>query len=76
MRQDAILRNLEILDEAFRKLPPKLQADVPRVDWAAAIGLREWLSNGYPVVDLDIVWQTVDKDVPGMRRAIEELLTP
>lgn len=75
MRQDAILRNLEIVGEVVRKLPPELQAEVPRVDWAAAIGLQEWLSNGYPAVDLDIVWRTVNDDVPAMRRAIQELLT-
>ncbi len=74
MRQDAIVRNLEIIGEAVRKLPTEFQGDVPGVDWAAAIGMRNWLIHGYAVVDLDIVWQTVVDDVPAMRQAIENLL--
>ncbi len=74
MRQDAIVRNLEIIGEAVRRLPTELQADVPGVDWGAAIGMRNWLIHGYAVVDLDIVWQTVADDVPAMRRALEDLL--
>ncbi len=74
MRQDAILRDLEIVCEVVRKLPPELQADVPRADRAAAIGPQEWLRNGYPVVELDIVWRTVNEDVLATRRAMEEML--
>ncbi len=74
MRQDAIVRNLEIIGEAVRKLPVELQGEVPGVDWGAAIGMHNWLIHGYAVVDLDIVWQTVVDDVPAMWQAIEDLL--
>ncbi len=74
MRQDAIVRNLEIIGEAVRKLPAEFQGAVPGVDWGAAIGMRNWLIHGYAVVDLDIVWQTVVDDVPAMRQGIEDLL--
>ncbi len=74
MRQDAIVRNLEIIGEAVRQLPAEFHAEVPGVDWGAAIGMRNWLIHGYAVVDLGIVWQTVTDDVPAMRKAVEALL--
>jgi len=74
MRQDAIVRNLEIIGETVRQLPAKVHAQVAGVDWGAAIGLQEWLDQGYPAVDMDLVWRTVADDVPAMRRAIEDLL--
>ena len=73
MRQDAIVRNLEIIGEAVRQLPAEFHAEVPGVDWGAAIGMRNWLIHGYAVVDLGIVWQPVTGDVPAMRNAVEGL---
>jgi len=74
MRQDAIVRNLEIIGEAVRQLPAEFHAEVPGVDWGAAIGMRNWLIHGEAVVDLGIVWQTVTDDVPAMKKAVEALL--
>jgi len=75
MRQDAIVRNLEVIGEAVRQLPAEFHAEVPGVDWGAAIGMRNWLIRGYAGVDFGIVWQTVTDDVPAMKEAVEALLT-
>lgn len=72
MRQDAIVRNLEIIGEAARQLPTDLR--VPDVNWSEVIGMRDWLIHGYAVVDPTIVWNTVVDDVPAMKHAVEGLL--
>ncbi len=64
MRQEAILRNLEIIGEAVRHLPQEFKDKYPDMEWAKISGLRNILIHEYFVVDLDIVWDVIKNKIP------------
>lgn len=63
--QDAVIRNLEIIGEAVTNLSPELKARHDDVAWGEISGMRNRLIHGYVTVNLQIVWDTVEKVLPG-----------
>jgi uncharacterized protein with HEPN domain len=59
-----LTRLLEIVGEAANKVPQTTRDLHPEIPWSAAIAVRNRLIHGYEDVDLDIVWQTVEEDLP------------
>ena len=76
MRQDAIVRRLEVIGEAVARLPVDVRDLAPDFAWRDPIGMRNWLIHGYDVVDLDIVWNTVVVAIPQLKTVVERVLTP
>jgi uncharacterized protein with HEPN domain len=74
MLQVWFLRHLEIIGEAARNLPDEVRAMAPDIPWHKIIGMRNILVHGYFMIELDIVWDTVQQDVPALKPAVEELL--
>lgn len=72
--QDAVMRNLEIIGEAATRLSHETKSSLARVPWSDAIGMRNFLIHSYLIVDLEVVWRTVELDLPEMRTAIERFL--
>jgi uncharacterized protein with HEPN domain len=66
----ALVRLLEIVGEAAAGVSPAGQAKRPAIPWAEIIGLRNRLIHGYDAVDLDIVWNIVERDLPALARAL------
>ena len=66
----ALVRLLEIVGEAAAGVSPDAQAKRPAIPWAEIIGLRNRLIHGYDAVDLDIVWNIVERDLPALVRAL------
>jgi len=62
--QDAVIRNLEIIGEAVTKLSPELKAAHSDIPWGEISGMRNRLIHGYVSVNLQIVWDTVEKVLP------------
>ncbi|QDQ27346.1 DUF86 domain-containing protein [Chitinimonas arctica] len=76
MVQDAVIRNFEIIGEACRNIErhyPDFAADHPEVPWAFAYEMRNALAHGYFKVDLEIVWKTIQNDLPGLECQVEAL---
>jgi uncharacterized protein with HEPN domain len=72
--QDGIARNLEILGEASRNLlnsAPDAATRFPTIPFAAIYAMRNQLSHGYFVVDWEIVWKVVERDIPELRKGLE-----
>lgn len=72
-KQDAVIRNLEIIGEAagkIRKHFPEFEKRYPELPLKAAYGTRNALMHGYFKVDLNVVWQTVVKDLPALKHQI------
>lgn len=72
--QDAVVRNIEILGEAARNLlnaVPEASSKYPGIPLAAIYAMRNQLSHGYFMIDSDVVWNVVVRDVPELRREIE-----
>ena len=61
--RDAVLRNLEVLGEAVRNVPPAIRDANPQVPWAKIVGMRNILTHAYFAVDNDIVWDVVANHV-------------
>ncbi len=74
MLQVWFLRHLEIIGEAARNLPDEVRAMAPDIPWHKIIGMRNILVHGYFMIELDIVWDTVQQDIPSLKPAVEELL--
>lgn len=75
MVQDAVLRNLEIIGEAVKRLSPELKESHLNIPWKRIAGLRDVLIHNYFGVRLDNVWQVVIEHVPALRHEVETLLT-
>src|ERR1039457_7577925 len=64
MFQFATVRALEIIGEAAARLPDETRAAHPEIPWSNMIGMRNRLVHGYFDVDLDVVWNTVNRSLP------------
>jgi uncharacterized protein with HEPN domain len=65
--QDAIVRNIEIIGEAARNIATHSPNFVERhtdIPWAALYAMRNRVAHGYWTVDLDVVWNVVQRDLP------------
>ncbi|MCF8326375.1 MAG: DUF86 domain-containing protein [Leadbetterella sp.] len=60
----AIVRSLEIIGEASKKIPPDFRSLFPLIAWKDISGMRDRLIHHYFGVDLEIVWNTVLEDLP------------
>ena len=59
-----VIHHLEIIGEAASSVDPRTRRTHPEIDWVAASYMRNRLIHGYFDIDLDIVWETVERDVP------------
>ncbi len=62
--QAAVLHELLVLGEAVKRLSAPFRERHPQLPWKAIAGMRDRLLHGYDDVDLDLVWKTVDEDLP------------
>ncbi len=60
----AIIRSLEIIGEATKKLPDDFKISNSQVAWNEIAGMRDVLIHNYFGVDYDIVWNTISNDIP------------
>ena len=74
MVQDAVIRNLEVIGEAVRSLPPELKRRHPKIPWRSITALRNVLIHEYFGVDLEIVWRVVQRRIPTLKRHVEAML--
>ena len=77
--QDAVVRNLEIIGEAARNISqhaPAFTQQNTQIPWPALYAMRNRLSHGYWAVDLDVVWQVVQRDLPALKEKLEALEVP
>ncbi len=75
--RDAVIRNLEVIGEACNNVAknhPAFAALHAEIPWGFAYEMRNALSHGYFTVDLTIVWQTVQQDLPILRAQVASLL--
>jgi len=67
---DAVIRNLEIIGEAANRLPKDFINKRPEIEWVKIIGFRNRIVHEYFGVDLKIIWQIIQKDLPPFRDSL------
>jgi uncharacterized protein with HEPN domain len=72
----AILKDLEIIGEAASRVSLEARQIAPMVPWDDIVGMRNRLIHGYFDLNLDIVWETVSHDLPGLLANIDKILGP
>ena len=73
---DAVIRNLEVIGEASRNIErvhPEFAAAHPELPLALANDMRNALAHGYFKVDLEIVWKTIQNNLPELHAQITEV---
>ncbi|MGE0822938.1 MAG: DUF86 domain-containing protein [Candidatus Binatia bacterium] len=73
--QDAVLRNLQVMAESTQRLSETAKATQPEVEWRKIAAFRNILVHDYLGIDLDTVWDITQRDVPGLKQAVEEMLS-
>ena len=71
----AVLRCLEIVGEAASRIPVAIRRRYPNIPWPQIIGMRNRLIHGYDIVDYDIIWNTVTKELPPLVVELEKILS-
>jgi len=72
--QDAVIRTLEILGEATKRLSPSLREIHPEIPWKSMAGVRDKLIHDYFGVNVDIVWEIVRDQLPALVEQVEAAL--
>ncbi|GAB7548980.1 HepT-like ribonuclease domain-containing protein [Cupriavidus sp. 8B] len=76
MAQDAVIRNIEIIGEASHNIEehhPDFATAHPELPLAFAYQMRNAVAHGYFKVDLEIVWKTIQNDLPGLKQQVKTL---
>jgi uncharacterized protein with HEPN domain len=67
----AVCRSLEIIDEASNKIHPDFKAKYPLVPWRDMSNIRNKIIHHYFGVDYDIIWDTINTNIPQLKETIE-----
>jgi uncharacterized protein with HEPN domain len=69
-----VIHHLQILGEAASRISTELHESHPEVPWTKIIGMRNILVHNYVGIDLNLVWQVIERDLPELRPKLERLL--
>lgn len=70
----SLLKCIEIVGEAANRISAELQGQHPQIPWPDIIGMRNRLVHTYYDVDLNILWRTVEENLPGLVADLEKVL--
>jgi uncharacterized protein with HEPN domain len=71
---DAVIRNLEIIGEASKRVPEEIRSIYPDVEWKKIAGLRDILAHEYFGIDVEIIWDIIQNKLPVLERQIKRML--
>lgn len=71
---DAVVRNLQVIGEATKRLTDEFRAAHPEVDWRRMAGKRDVLVHECSRVNLRVVWSAATQDIPEMETRVRSIL--
>lgn len=74
--QDSVIRRLEVIGEAARRVSHGTRARFPSLEWAAMISMRNFMIHEYDDVDVGVVWSTVRDNLPELVRVLSNAVPP
>jgi len=72
--QDGVIRQIEIIGEAVKRLSDDITSQSPQVPWQDIAGMRDKLIHDYFGVDIDTVWLTVQKDISEFKEEVKRII--
>jgi uncharacterized protein with HEPN domain len=72
--QDGVIRQIEIIGEATKRLSDEIRKDNKDVPWEDIAGMRDKFIHDYFGVDIEKVWLTVQNDIPVLKKQISRIL--
>src|SRR5260221_4144078 len=72
--QDAVIRNVEVIGEAAKRVSAEVRGRLASLDWKAICGMRDVLIHDYIGVDLDEVWNVASFQIPELQTVLEQFL--
>lgn len=76
VRTFGLVKLIEIVGEAARRLTREFQVEHSTVPWSDIIGMRHKLVHDYDRIELDVVWETLTVDLPALVAYVEPLVPP
>lgn len=73
--QDAVVRRLEIIGEAAGRASTATQKKYPKLPWQAMKGTRNRVIHEYDSIQLDIIWDMVQQDLPFLIKELETIVS-
>jgi uncharacterized protein with HEPN domain len=71
--QDAVIRNIEIIGEASKKISENTKQSYYEVPWKEMAKMRDKLIHDYMGVDIDVIWQTIETDIPELLELMQKI---
>jgi uncharacterized protein with HEPN domain len=71
---DAVVRNLEVIGEAIKRVPEDVRLKYPAVEWKKIAGLRDILIHNYFGIDVEIIWDIICNKIPVLNKQIEDIV--
>lgn len=71
--QDAVLRNIILIGEAAKNIPEDFKHQSPEIEWKKIVGMRNKVVHEYFIIDVDTVWNVVERDLPQLKQAFAKL---
>ena len=73
MLQDAIIRNIEIIGEATKNVSENFKKTYTDIPWREMAGMRDKLIHDYIGTDLEVVWKTLELDLPKLENHLKAI---
>ena len=71
---NAVVRSLEIIGEAAKKIPHSMRAEYSEIPWKRMAGMRDKLIHEYFGIDLEMVWEVIHSELPPLKPFIQKAL--
>ncbi|MBU0929538.1 MAG: DUF86 domain-containing protein [Nanoarchaeota archaeon] len=73
LRQDAIIRNLEVIGESAKNIPDSFRNKYSKIPWKEIAGFRDILIHAYFGVNMERVWNIIKKDLSNLKKEIGKI---
>ena len=70
---NAVVRSIEVIGEASKRLPLSLKAKNSELPWKEITGMRDKLIHAYFGMDTETIWKTVKENIPQLKQTIKKM---